>query len=290
VRHVYDCPIRWADLDLLGHINNVVYVDYLQEARVDMLRVHARDQRSDDLAEGVVVVRHEVEYVRPLEFRFAPVRIETWVTEIRAASFTLAYEVVDQTAEERVVHLRASTVLAPFVFGSERPRRITPEERATLEPYLGERLPRRDVGGWQRPPAAPLSADHFPLRVRWSDVDAYGHVNNVKYFEYVQEARIPLLAALGRGLPSGLGERSVVAQTDMAYKQPVLFSTEPYDCVSWVSRVGDRSLELLSEIRGGDQVLAQARVVLVWFDPATGRSAALPASVREAAQARMSGA
>ena len=66
VRHVFECPMRWADLDLLGHVNNAVYVDYLQEARVDMLRVHARDRRADDLAEGVVVVRHEVQYVAPL--------------------------------------------------------------------------------------------------------------------------------------------------------------------------------------------------------------------------------
>ena len=41
--------MRWADIDLLGHVNNVVYVDYLQEARVDMLRTHgpaARDRRA----------------------------------------------------------------------------------------------------------------------------------------------------------------------------------------------------------------------------------------------------
>ncbi len=38
MRHVYRCPTRWADLDLLGHVNNVVYVDYLQEARVDLVR------------------------------------------------------------------------------------------------------------------------------------------------------------------------------------------------------------------------------------------------------------
>ena len=43
MRHVYECPMRWADLDLLGHVNNVTYVDYLQEARVDMLRAHAPD-------------------------------------------------------------------------------------------------------------------------------------------------------------------------------------------------------------------------------------------------------
>ena len=55
MRHLYRCPLRWADLDLLGHVNNVTYVDYLQEARVDMFRTHAPDSRAEDLAEGVVV-------------------------------------------------------------------------------------------------------------------------------------------------------------------------------------------------------------------------------------------
>ena len=41
-----------------------------------------------------------------------------------------------------------------------------------------------------------MSAHRYELRVRWSDVDAYGHVNNVVYFEYFQEARISFLAEL----------------------------------------------------------------------------------------------
>ena len=64
-------------MDSLGHVNNVVYVDYLQEARVDMLRVHAPVQGGEELAVGTVVVRHEVEFVHPLVFRFEPVRIES---------------------------------------------------------------------------------------------------------------------------------------------------------------------------------------------------------------------
>ena len=88
--------MRWADLDLLGHVNNVVYVDYLQEARVDLLRAEGLGVQSGELAEGVVVVRHEVHYTAPLTFRFRPVTIECWVTEIRAASFTMAYEVVQE--------------------------------------------------------------------------------------------------------------------------------------------------------------------------------------------------
>ena len=101
-RHVYECPMRWADMDVLGHVNNVIYVDYLQEARVDMLRTHGPAAQTGDLAEGVVVVRHEVHYTAPLAFRFQPVTIECWVTEIRAASFTMAYEIFQDTEPQRV--------------------------------------------------------------------------------------------------------------------------------------------------------------------------------------------
>jgi acyl-CoA thioester hydrolase len=124
-------------MDSLGHVNNVTYVDYLQEARVDMLRIHAPDSGTEELAEGVVVVRHDIEFLAPLVFRPEPVRIETWVTKIRAASFELRYEILDQDRDgARQLYTRAATVLAPYVFATERPRRIRPEERATLERFL----------------------------------------------------------------------------------------------------------------------------------------------------------
>jgi acyl-CoA thioester hydrolase len=124
-------------MDSLGHVNNVTYVDYLQESRVDMLRTHAPTSGGEQLAEGTVVVRHEVEFVAPLVFRFEPVRIESWVTRIRAASFTMAYEILDEPDDgDRRVYARARTVLTPYVFDEERPRRIRDEERAVLEGFL----------------------------------------------------------------------------------------------------------------------------------------------------------
>jgi acyl-CoA thioester hydrolase len=124
-------------MDSLGHVNNVTYVDYLQESRVDMLRVNAPASGGEQLAEGVVVVRHEVEFLHPLVFRFEPVVIESWVTSLRAASFTMAYEILDELpGGRRRVYTRARTVLTPYVFTAERPRRIREEERAVLEQFL----------------------------------------------------------------------------------------------------------------------------------------------------------
>jgi len=271
--------MRWADMDLQGHVNNVIYVDYLQEARVDMLRTPGPAAQTGELAEGVVVVRHEVHYRAPLSFRFRPVDIECWVTEIRAASFTMAYEVFHETDEGRRVYLQATTVLSPYVFSSERPRRLNADEKSALETFLEPQdrqprtpfiTPRRDKLG------------HYPVHVRFSDVDVYGHVNNVKYFEYFMEARILMTARLWKGMPEGTpGPSMVVAQTDVDYKLPILFRPEPYDAWSGISRVGERSMTIESEICDGDTVLSRARVAMVFVDPATGKAAPPPEAYRE---------
>lgn len=272
--------MRWADLDMLGHVNNVVYVDYLQEARVDMMRTHAPDSRSDDLAEGVVVVRSEVTYRAPLTFRFRPVTIEAWVTEVRAASFTMAYEVFDEHDGARTTYLRARTLLTPYVFATERPRRLTPDERAGLLPFLEpDDSVVRPLGAT---PTLLARGHHYPVQVRFSDVDVYGHVNNVKYFEYFQEGRVAMMARLwSEASPDDPRGRFVVAQTDVDYRVPILFRPEPYDQWSRVARVGRTSMAVESEICDGDVVLSRSRVTLVFWDPVTQRP--VPPSPRERA-------
>lgn len=272
MRHLYECPMRWADMDLLGHVNNVVYVDYLQEARVDMFRTHGAEAETGELAEGVVVVRHEVSYRAPLTFKFKPVQIECWVTEIRAGSFTMAYEVFqDRPDGERMVFLRATTLLTPYVFATELPRRINAEERAALTLFLE---PTERVARPTPPPVRHEKVGYYPVHVRFSDVDVFGHVNNVKYFEYFQEARLLLKARLWRDVAEGTPPVSfVIAQTDVDYKVPILFRAEPYDAWSCFSHVGNTSAVLESEIRDGEILLARARVVIVFFDRETQRPA-----------------
>jgi acyl-CoA thioester hydrolase len=113
-------------MDAYGHVNNVVFLRYLEEARIDFLF-----RPDKDFQQGSVVARHEIDYKRQLVHRHRPVDIELWVTQIRAASFTLSYEVKD--GDE--IYVRASTVIVPFDFEAQRPRRITPEERDFLEEY-----------------------------------------------------------------------------------------------------------------------------------------------------------
>lgn len=119
-------------MDALGHVNNSRYVDYLQDARVDLLFRTAKELGADELDTGLLVARHEVHYRAPLVFREAPVRIELWISRIRAASFEVDYEILD-VEPERKVYVEARTRLVPFDFTANRLRRITPIEREALE-------------------------------------------------------------------------------------------------------------------------------------------------------------
>jgi acyl-CoA thioester hydrolase len=110
-----------------------------------------------------------------------------------------------------------------------------------------------------------VSRHEYECRVRFSDVDVYGHVNNVKYFEYYQEARLAFMTSLGRDRDPG-GFSIVVARLDVDYKRPILFRSEPYRIESWVSRVGASSFDLAAQIMDGDALLSRAHAVLVAFD------------------------
>lgn len=123
-----------------------------------------------------------------------------------------------------------------------------------------------------------MSRHLYECFVRFSDVDVYGHVNNVKYFEYYQEARLRFTTELGRD-PDESEFAVVVARLDVDYRRPILFRPEPYYVQSWVTRVGTKSFGLASEIRdtadGDGAPLSRASSVLVAFDMATQRSRAL---------------
>jgi acyl-CoA thioester hydrolase len=124
--------MRWSDMDAYQHVNNVVYLAYLEEARVDMLFHAAKQMGISALEEGLVVARHEIDYKRPLVYHPDGVDIDVWVTGIGAAHFTLGYVVHDADT----IFARAASTLVPFDLAAHRPRRVSEEERSFLTLYL----------------------------------------------------------------------------------------------------------------------------------------------------------
>jgi acyl-CoA thioester hydrolase len=269
-------------MDLLGHVNNVTYLDYLQEARIDMLLTHWPEERLTALAEGGQILSHEVQYAAPLTFRLRPVQIDTWVIAVDGDTFTLATEVYDEVRDGdgvRTVYLRARSTLAFFDFSAGTRRALSDEDRARLMVFQGD-----EILGDRAALTEPRDADFgdYSIRVRFSDVDAFGVVDEVQYFEFFQEGRIDYLARAWKAANLAMDRAPmVIAQMDVDYLEPIRFRTEPFSVRSWVSRVGGSSFVIESEMRDGDTTYSRARVVMVTFDPQTQKAAPAPEALRE---------
>ncbi|WP_141202903.1 acyl-CoA thioesterase [Streptomyces griseorubiginosus] len=131
-RHSYFCPIRWSDMDVYGIVNNVSYVRYLEEARVDFIFRMAPTDGDAFFKDGSVVVEHRIRYRRQLVHRHEPVEIEMWVSDLQSATVAIDYVVRDGAT----VYATASTVMAPFDYRAGRPRRMHDEEVRFFEKYL----------------------------------------------------------------------------------------------------------------------------------------------------------
>ena len=90
---ITDVAVRWSDMDVYGHVNNACVVTLLEEARTELLFGEGAQRGAQTLASGVVVVELLVRYRQPLVYSASPVRVQLWVSELRAASFTLDYTV-----------------------------------------------------------------------------------------------------------------------------------------------------------------------------------------------------
>ncbi len=138
-RHSYLCPMRWADMDAYGHINNTVYLAYLEQARIDVFFTKARGRGVEGLATGIVVAEHQIRYKRPICYGPQPLRIELWVSQIKSASYTADYEIWDEATGTPLLATTARSLLAPFDMTAGRLRRFTAPERSFLEDCRDDR-------------------------------------------------------------------------------------------------------------------------------------------------------
>jgi acyl-CoA thioester hydrolase len=133
-RFVHPVHIRWADIDGYQHVNNSVYLEYLSQARVAMF-FHPSMEGGLGFYDGLVVARHEIDYVRQISYQPTPVTVEMWIDEMRGASFVVAAEIHDGD----VIAARARTTCVRFDFDSNSPKRLDDEEREFLNAFLDDK-------------------------------------------------------------------------------------------------------------------------------------------------------
>ena len=120
--------MMYRDLDTLGHVNNAVYLSYIEHARVLMFNEYFRKYRNFHF----VIARAEIDYVRPL-FLLDEVEVVAWVSSIGRTSFTIEYEVYNGKGE---LCARARTVQVAYDPERRTKREIDPVFLVYLKKHL----------------------------------------------------------------------------------------------------------------------------------------------------------
>jgi acyl-CoA thioester hydrolase len=120
--------VRFRDCDALGHVNNAVYLTYLEQARFNHWRAIGIAGTNGERVPGVILARVEIDYRRPATYGDV-LEIRLGVAAIGRTSFTYEYEILDE--QQRLVAC-ARTVLVRYDYATSKPVPIPDELKQIL--------------------------------------------------------------------------------------------------------------------------------------------------------------
>jgi len=121
-----------------------------------------------------------------------------------------------------------------------------------------------------------------PVQIRFSDIDAVGHVNNAIYLTYFENARFDYWHSV---LDWDLIKHGIiVARTEVNYLKPVVF-TDKLTCYVRVVRIGNSSFDvmqvLVKHTDKGEEICTTAKTVCISYDYSANKSVKIPAHLRD---------
>jgi len=122
--------VRFRDCDSMGHVNNAVYLTYLEEARF----AHWRSLDNGPEVPGVILARAEIDYRKPAEFGD---RLEIRIGLERIGTTSLIYTyVIDNQQRERIAEARS--VLVSYDYTAGKPVPVPVEVRRKILASAGQ--------------------------------------------------------------------------------------------------------------------------------------------------------
>ncbi|MEL7059186.1 MAG: thioesterase family protein [Acidobacteriota bacterium] len=126
-----------------------------------------------------------------------------------------------------------------------------------------------------------------PIRIAWGDMDAYGHVNNARYFTFCESARMSYFERVELDTDrqhSSCGPALV--QADLNFRQQVHYPAE-LRAGARCTRLGTKSFALAYTVvhAESDEIVADGSSVVAWVDYAKSRAEALPTDLRQRIEA-----
>ena len=126
-------PIRWGDMDALGHLNNTLYFRLFEEARVQWLDEVGADFSNGGNNTGPVIVSASCDFLRPVVYP-ATTRVSISVSEIGRSSFTINHH-LSTTAHPDRTYAQGPCKVVWVDYQANRSVPLPDALRASLEQY-----------------------------------------------------------------------------------------------------------------------------------------------------------
>jgi len=124
--------IRFSDIDVMGHVNNAVYLNYFETARLHYFN-QLLGGDWDWTTNGIILLRNEIDYVKSVLMTHNPT-IEIKVEKIGGKSFVLSYEL----KVDNVIYTRGKSTMVCFNYTNQSTVEIPAMLRSKLEELIVE--------------------------------------------------------------------------------------------------------------------------------------------------------
>ncbi len=144
-----ELEMRWGDQDAYGHVNNVAFARYLEEARVRLFWLGTAREKTgmeghfrSDRPEGpkMLVASQTLQFKHVLNYQESGVTVEMWIGKLGGSSLEIHYEIIDNASAERLVVAQAITTVVIVNGQTLRPERLSDAARASVEAWMDEPL------------------------------------------------------------------------------------------------------------------------------------------------------
>jgi acyl-CoA thioester hydrolase len=118
----------------MQHVNNVVYLEYMQDARVGLIEAMGISRVTLNEV-GHFVARNEIDYILPIPMDITHITVRVWIEKIGGASYNVAYEFVDAAG---TVYAKAKTVMVTVDVATGTVIRVPDNARELLSGFMAE--------------------------------------------------------------------------------------------------------------------------------------------------------
>ena len=133
-RHHLPVQVRWGDMDALGHVNNAVYLTYLEQARVDHLRRELGLWDGQTGTIGVILARVEIDFKLPL-FAGDDVHVFTRCARLGNRSLETEQVVARRKDDQLEVVARGMITIVVYDYSANQSAPIPAEWRDLVKAY-----------------------------------------------------------------------------------------------------------------------------------------------------------